>query len=55
MFNINALIYVLLTVHLGIILDNDKRDAYLLCFTIYLLHSSICFELYAHHQEAELY
>ena len=38
--------YVLLTVHLGIILDNDQLDAHLLYFTIYLLHSSTCFEHY---------
>jgi len=29
-----------------IILDNDERDAHLLYFTIYLLHSSTCFEHY---------
>ena len=28
------------------ILDNDQRDAHLLYFTIYLLHSSTCFEDY---------
>ena len=39
-------IYVLLTVHLGIILDNDQPDAHLLYFTIYLLHFSTCFEHY---------
>ena len=38
--------YVLLTVHLSIILDNDQRDTHLLYFTIYLLHSSTCFEHY---------
>ena len=38
--------YVLLTVHLSIILDNDQRDAHLLYFTIYLLHSSTCSEHY---------
>ena len=27
-----------------LILDNDQRDAHLLYFTIYLLHSSTCFE-----------
>jgi len=29
-----------------ILLDNDQPDAYLLYFTIYLLHSSTCFEHY---------
>jgi len=29
--------YVLLTVHLSIILDNDQLDTHLLYFTIYLL------------------
>ena len=38
--------YVLLTVHLSIILDNDQRDAHFLYFTIHLLHSSTCFEHY---------
>ena len=38
--------YVLLTVHLSIILDNDQRDAHLLYFTIRLSHSSTCFEHY---------
>jgi len=38
--------YVLLTVHLSIILDNDQPDAHLLYFTIYLLHSSTCFKHY---------
>ena len=28
----------------GLILGNDQRDAHLLYFTIYLLHSSTCFE-----------
>ena len=28
------------------ILDNDQRDAHLLYFTTYLLHSSTCFEHY---------
>ena len=28
------------------ILDNDQRDEHLLYFTIYLLHSSTCFEHY---------
>jgi len=37
---------VMLTVHLSLILDNDQRDAHLLYFTIYLLHSSTCFEHY---------
>ena len=31
--------YVLLTVHLGIILDNDQLDTHLLYFTIRLLNS----------------
>ena len=39
-------IFVLLTVHISIILDNDQRDAHLLYFTIYLLLSSTCFEHY---------
>ena len=30
----------------GMILDNDQRDAHLLYFTMYLLHSSTCFEHY---------
>ena len=38
--------YVLFTVHLIIILDNDQREAHLLYFTIHLLHSSTCFEHY---------
>ena len=38
--------YVLLTVYLSIILDNDQRDAYLLYFTIRPLKSSTCFEHY---------
>ena len=29
-----------------VILDNDQRDTYLLCFTIRLLYSSTCFEHY---------
>ena len=37
--------YVLLTVHLSIILDDDQRDAHLLYFTIYLLHSSTFFNV----------
>ena len=32
--------------YLSIILDNDQRDAYLLYFTIYLLHASTCSEHY---------
>ena len=40
------LFYVLLTVHLSTILDNDQCDARLLYFTIHLLHSSTCFEHY---------
>jgi len=32
--------------HLSKILDNDQRDAHLLYFTVYLLHSSTCFEYY---------
>ena len=38
--------YVLFTVHLSIILDNDQRDAHLLYFSICFLHSSTCFEHY---------
>ena len=38
--------YVLLTVHLSIILDNDQLDTHLLCFTMHLLQSSTCFEHY---------
>ena len=30
----------------NLILDNEQRDAHLLYFTIYLLHSSTCFEHY---------
>ena len=37
---------VLLTVHLGISLDNDQLDAYLLYFTICPLQPSTCFERY---------
>jgi hypothetical protein len=41
------LVYVLLTVHLSIILDNDQLDAHLIFyFTIHLLKSSTCFEHY---------
>jgi len=36
-FNLRSLSYVLLTVHLGIILDNDQLDTHLLYFTIRLL------------------
>ena len=43
---IRIFLYVLLTVYLSIILDNDQRDGHLLYFTIYLLHSSTCFEHY---------
>ena len=39
-------VYVLLTVLLSIILDNDQLDTHLLYFTIYLLHSCTCFEHY---------
>ena len=47
-----ANIYVLLTVHRSISLDNDQLDAHLLYFTIRPLQSSTCFEHYiAHHQE----
>ena len=42
----NSNCYVLLTVHLGIILDNDQLDTQLLCFTIRLLYSTTCFEHY---------
>jgi len=38
--------YVLLTVHLSIILDNDQLDAHLLYFTIRPLQSSTRFEHY---------
>ena len=38
--------YILMTVHLSIILDNDQLDAHLLYFTIRLLQSSTCFEHY---------
>ena len=31
---------------LTLILDNDQLDAHLIYFTIYLLHSSICFVHY---------
>jgi len=40
------LFYVLLTVNVSITLDSDQRDAHLLYFTIYLLHSFTCFEHY---------
>jgi len=36
--------YVLLTVYLSIILDNDQLDAHLLYFTKRPLHSSTCFK-----------
>ena len=39
-------IFVLLTVHLSISLDNDQPDAHLLYFTIGPLQSSTCFERY---------
>jgi len=42
----NILFNVLLIVRLSILLDNDQRDAHLLYFTVYLLHSSTCFEYY---------
>ena len=38
--------YILLTVHLSIILDNDQLNTKLLYFTIRLLWSSTCFEHY---------
>jgi len=38
--------YVLLTVHLGIILDNDQLDTHLLYFTIVSLQFPTCFEHY---------
>jgi len=38
--------YVLLTVKLSIILDNDQLDAHLLYFTIRPLKSSTCFKHY---------
>jgi len=38
--------YVLLTVHLSIVLDNDQLDEHLLYFKIRLLLSSTCFEHY---------
>ena len=38
--------YVLLTLHLSVILDNDQLDTQFLCFTIRLLQSSTCFEHY---------
>jgi hypothetical protein len=48
--------YVLLTVHLSIILANDKLDTHILCFIISLLQSSTCFEqCRAHHEEVKLY
>jgi hypothetical protein len=44
-------LYVLLTVHLGIILVNDQRDAQFL-FRICLFQISTCFERSCdHHQE----
>ena len=39
-------LYVLLTVHLSIILDNDQLDTHLLYFTIRLLQPSTYFERY---------
>ena len=39
-------LYVLLTVHLSISLDNDQLDAHLLYFTTRPLQSSTCFEHY---------
>ena len=44
--NLTINIYVLLTVHLSISLDNDKLDAHLLYFTIRPIQSSTCFEHY---------
>jgi len=45
-----------LTVHLSISLDNDQRDAHLLCFFIlYNMSTTILYmfqALHAHHQEA---
>ena len=38
--------YVLLTVHLSTVLDNDQLDADLLYFTVHLLQSSTCFKHY---------
>ena len=38
--------YVLLTVHLGISLDNGQLDAHFLYFTIRPLQSSTCFKHY---------
>ena len=47
---------VLLTVHLSIILVNDKLDAQFFYYIIRLLQSSTCFEQrLAHHQEVNLY
>jgi len=44
--NLYCSFYVLLTVHLSIILDNDQLDTHLLYFTIRLLKSPTCFEHY---------
>jgi len=47
MINIKYInIFVLLTVHLSIILDNDQLDIQLLYFKIHLLNSTTCFEHY---------
>jgi hypothetical protein len=48
--------YVLLTVHLGMILVNNQRDAQFF-FLMCLLQFSTCFEQHraAHHQENQLY
>ena len=45
-YNLSCEIFVLLTVHLSISLDNDQPDAHLLYFTIRPLQSSTCFEHY---------
>ena len=49
--------YVLLTVHLSVILDNDQRDAHLLnlLYNIFITFLYMFRALYAHHQEVELY
>ena len=48
--------YILFTVHLSIILDNDQLDTHLLYFTMRLLLILYMFRaLYAHHQVVELY
>ena len=45
-YTANYSFYILLTVHLSIILDNDQLDTHLIYFTIRSLQSSTCFDHY---------